>query len=94
MTSTGAEEPSVTSASTAGGEAYPSRRGTTKPTDTQSSTRRDTRRATKVKKLTTLADKSVMDWKAHVQSSESAGLQDELEANRRLFGKSGFFAEG
>ena len=51
------------------------------------------RGATKAKKLTTL-DKSVMDWKAHVQSSESAGLQDELEANRRLFGKSGFFAEG
>jgi hypothetical protein len=40
------------------------------------------RGATKAKKLTTL-DKSVMDWKAHVQSSESAGLQDELEANRR-----------
>lgn len=38
--------------------------------------------AAKAKKLTTL-DKSVMDWKAHVQSSESAGLQDELEANRR-----------
>jgi len=40
------------------------------------------RGATKAKKLTTL-DKSVMDWKAHVQSSEDIGLKDELEANRR-----------
>ncbi|PFH47380.1 hypothetical protein AMATHDRAFT_152178, partial [Amanita thiersii Skay4041] len=38
--------------------------------------------ATKAKKLTTL-DKSVMDWKAHVWSSENVGLQEELEANRR-----------
>ena len=40
------------------------------------------RGATKAKKLTTL-DKLVMDWKGHVQSSESARLQDDLEANRR-----------
>ena len=40
------------------------------------------RGVTKAKKLTTL-EKSAMDWKAHVQSSETAGLQDELEANRR-----------
>jgi len=38
--------------------------------------------STKATKLTTL-NKSVMDWKAHVQSSEHAGLHDELEANRR-----------
>ncbi|KAK2461020.1 hypothetical protein APHAL10511_006961 [Amanita phalloides] len=36
----------------------------------------------RAKKLTTL-DKSVMDWKAHVQSSDDIELQDELEANRR-----------
>ncbi|KAG5641994.1 hypothetical protein DXG03_003823 [Asterophora parasitica] len=36
----------------------------------------------KAKKLSTL-DKSAMDWHAHVQSSESSGLKDELEANRR-----------
>lgn len=40
------------------------------------------RGAAKAKKLTTL-DKSAMDWKAHVQSSEDNGLKDELEANRR-----------
>ncbi|KAF8634839.1 hypothetical protein AX17_004089 [Amanita inopinata Kibby_2008] len=38
--------------------------------------------SSKPKKLTTL-DKSVMDWKSHVQSSENAGIQEELEANRR-----------
>ncbi|KIL63530.1 hypothetical protein M378DRAFT_665629 [Amanita muscaria Koide BX008] len=40
------------------------------------------RSSTTAKKLTTL-DKSVMDWKAHVQSSENEVLHDELEANRR-----------
>ena len=38
--------------------------------------------STRATKLTTL-NKSVMDWKAHVQSSEYDGLQDELDANRR-----------
>jgi len=38
----------------------------------------------KTKKLSTL-DKSAMDWRAHVQGSES-GLKDELEANRRSGG--------
>ncbi|KAF8624238.1 hypothetical protein AX15_005998 [Amanita polypyramis BW_CC] len=38
--------------------------------------------AAKAKKLTTL-DKSVMDWKAHVQESGNVVLRDELEANRR-----------
>ena len=38
----------------------------------------------KAKKISTL-DKSAMDWRAHVQGSES-GLKDELEANRRSGG--------
>lgn len=36
----------------------------------------------KAKKLSTL-EKSAMDWRAHVQASEEAGLKDELDANRR-----------
>ena len=89
-TPSAAEELAVASAGVKSTAASTPAAGTTPPVGKRPGPRKPKARlaelpgrgATKAKKLTTL-DKSVMDWKAHVQSSESTRLQDELEANRR-----------
>ncbi|TFK23409.1 BCNT-domain-containing protein, partial [Coprinopsis marcescibilis] len=38
--------------------------------------------SSKAKKITTL-EKSAMDWKAHVESQQNTGIQEQLEANKK-----------